>query len=303
MKNHVAIVSHDAGGAEILSSWLKRTNYLASVVAAGPAERIFRQKCPKADFLKLDEALIKCSWLLSGTGWESNFELQAISKAGDLGIKTIAFLDHWVNYRERFEYNGSIILPDEIWVGDTEAERIARHLFDQTPVLLKPNPYFEDLLNEIAVIQKVKFKPKKARVLYVCEPIADHALKQHGNDRHWGYTEHDALRFFLSNISALCQPIDSITIRPHPSEREGKYQWANSVTSLSIQFGGQKTLLEEILESTIVVGCESMAMVVGLLAKKQVISSIPPGGRPCQLPHLDIENLQNLIGSKGYYHD
>jgi hypothetical protein len=300
---HVAIVSHDAGGAEILSSWLKRTNCLASVVVAGPAEKIFRRKCPQANFMKLDEALIKSSWVLSGTGWQSNFELQAISKARNLGIKTVAFLDHWVNYRERFEENGYIVLPDEIWVGDTEAERIASNLFDQTPVLLKLNPYFEDIVEEIEVIQQFKAKPKKTEVLYVCEPIGDKALKEHGNERHFGYHEHDALRFFLKNISALCQPIDTITIRPHPSDPEDKYQWARNVAGLPVQFGGKKTLLEETLDSTIVVGCESMAMVVGLLAKKRVISTIPPGGPPCRLPHLDIENLQQLVGSRTYHND
>lgn len=301
MTEHVTIVSHDAGGAEILSSWLNRNNYPASVVVAGPAKKIFRRKCPQADFLKLNDALTKSSWVLSGTGWESNFERQAIVKARDLGIKTIAFLDHWVNYRERFEENGFTVLPDEIWVGDIEAKRIANNLFNQTPILLKPNPYFEDLLNEITVIQQVKAKTEKVRVLYVCEPISNHALKQHGDVRHWGYTEQDALRFFLKNIYAIFKPIDLITIRPHPSEWKDKYKWANSETHLPIQFGGKKTLIEEIIESNIVVGCESMAMVVGLLAKKRVLSSIPPGGRPCQLPQLDIENLQQLVRNGRLY--
>jgi len=44
-----------------------------------------------------------------------------------------------------------------------------------------------------------------------------------------------------------------------------------------------------------------MAMVVGLLAKKRVLSSIPPGGRPCQLPQLDIENLQQLVRNGRLY--
>ena len=130
MTEHVTIVSHDTGGAEILSSWLKHNNHSASVVAAGPAKKIFEFKCPNVEFLNLEDALMKSDWVLTGTGWESNFERQAISKAHKLGIKTIAFLDHWVNYRERFEENGSIVLPDEIWVGDSEAEKLAKNIFD-----------------------------------------------------------------------------------------------------------------------------------------------------------------------------
>jgi hypothetical protein len=298
---HVAVVSHDAGGAEILSSWLNRAHCPACVAVAGPAESIFRRKCPQAEFLSLDEALTKSSWVLCGTGWQSNFERHAIARGRALGKKTVAFLDHWVNYRQRFEEGGHSVLPDEIWVGDIHAERIARALFDRTPVLLQPNPYVEDLLAEIAAIKTKKLESATSRILYVCEPVADHALAQYGNQRHWGYTEQDALRFFLTNVAALGQPVEAITIRPHPSEQAEKYHWALGQITLPVEFGGKKTLLEETLAADIVVGCESMAMVVGLLAGKRVISTIPPGGRPCQLPHGDIEHMQQLVGGAAHH--
>jgi hypothetical protein len=298
---HVAVISHDAGGAEILSSWLSRANCVASVVVSGPAEAIFRRKCPCAEFLTLDDALEKSDWLLCGTGWQSSFERKAIARGRALGKKTVAFLDHWVNYRERFDEAGVSVLPDEIWVGDADAERIARAQFDVTPVLLQSNPYIEDLLAEIARTQTVPSASTASRILYVCEPVAEHALAQYGNERHWGYTEHDALFFFLTNVAALGQPIDAITIRTHPSEPVDKYQWAQDFAALPIQFGGKHTLLEETLAADIVVGCESMAMVVGLLAGKRVISAIPPEGRRCQLPHQEIEHMQQLIADFAHH--
>ncbi len=303
MKNHVAIISHDAGGAEILSSWLNHYDYSASVVVEGPAKKIFKEKCPNAEYLNLDEALIKCNWVLSGTGWESNFERKAISNAKNLGIKTVVFLDHWVNYIERFDENGSMILPDQIWVGDKEAERIAKNLFHTVPITLKSNPYFDDLRKKINEFERSTFEKNEDNFLFVCEPIADHAFKKYRNKRHWGYTEHEALLFFIKNISRLSNNIKSIIIRPHPSENINKYNWINSHSDLPIKFGGKKSLLDEILESNIVVGCESMAMVVAILAKKRVISAIPPGGRTCQLPHLNIEKLNLLNKNKVFYND
>ena len=38
-----------------------------------------------------------------------------------------------------------------------------------------------------------------------------------------------------------------------------------------------------------------MAMVVGLIAGKRVISSIPPDGHPLRLPQAGIEKLYELI--------
>lgn len=295
---HITIVCHDAGGAEILSSWLRRAKCYAHVVVTGPAEKIFKSKCPQVQFSSLDDVLAKTSWLITGTSWQNKFELNAILKAKSLGIKTVTFLDHWVNYLERFKYKKKIILPDEIWVGDKDAENIAKKVFVKTPVILKSNPYFCDVIDKISNLNKKKINFKKIRILYVCEPTSVHASSKYGNARYWGYTEDDALRFFFENILKIFQSVDLITIRPHPSEREEKYYWVNDLTNLSIKFGGKKDLIEEIFESNVVVGCETTALVVGLMANKRVISSIPPTGHPCQLPHSGIENLPNLIGEK-----
>ena len=55
------------------------------------------------------------------------------------------------------------------------------------------------------------------------------------------------------------------------------------------------------MEADVVVGCASMAMVVGLLAKKRVICSIPPGGRMCALPQKGIEHLQVLVSNQNSF--
>ena len=192
-------------------------------------------------------------------------------------------------------------MPDEIWVGDVDAERIASAIFKNTPVLLQPNPYFEDILIEIANVKINNPRVDFTKVLYVCEPVAVHSYNQYGNSNQLGYTEQSALTFFLENISVIDKYIDLITIRPHPSEEADKYYWASRLISLPIKFGGQKTLLEEIIDSDIIVGCESMAMVVGLLAGKRVISSIPFGGRPCQLPQNEVEPMQSLVKHSGFH--
>ena len=53
--------------------------------------------------------------------------------------------------------------------------------------------------------------------------------------------------------------------------------------------------MQQILEADVVVGCESMGLEIALLARKRVISSIPPGGRPCSLKSKNIEHLQELV--------
>ena len=295
----ITVVSHDAGGAEILSSYVRQTGLDCLYVLEGPARKIFEQKLGLIEVCTLKDAIYQSASILCGTGWQSDLEFNAIKWARTQGKRSIAFLDHWVNYRDRFIRSSETMLPDEIWVGDDMAQVIAKQLFPNLPVILVDNPYMQDVRQELDKIQSQTLASSDSiSVLYVCEPISEHALLRHGNAYHLGYVEEEALRYFLSNASALGKPIERILIRPHPAERAGKYSWIKNEFKIKIELGGQRTLIEEISDCDFVIGCESMAMVIALLAKKKVISCIPPGGRNCALPHNDIFRLQDILSGK-----
>ena len=295
----VAIVSHDAGGAEILSSWLLRCPEQYCLVLDGPAMAVFQKKIGNYKISSLREAIDRCDWVLCGTSWQSNLERQTIALAKTAGKRVVSFLDHWVNYKERFQEQGVTVVPDEIWVGDADGEKLAREIFPDLPVVLKDNAYLEDIQIELEKMQLAYARDSnQCSALYVCEPIRKHAHLQYGDERFWGYSEEDALKYFIKNISAVGINVTTIKIRPHPSEGRNKYDWARQAGTLTIEIGGGRALLEEIMEADVVVGCASMAMVVGLLAKKRVICSIPPGGRMCALPQKGIEHLQVLVSNQ-----
>lgn len=291
----IAVVSHDAGGAEILSSWLRHNPQPHCLVLSGPAISIFQHKLGCVEIHSLSDAIELCDWVLCGTSWQSNLEKHAIIQAKASSKKVIVFLDHWVNYPERFQLDSDTVLPDEIWVGDMDAKIIAQKIFPEIKVVLTPNPYFKDLQIELKEIKESSNDSMQCFVLYVCEPIREHALLTYGNERYWGYTEEDALLFFLKNLDALGSTVSEIKIRPHPSECKNKYDWARQENLFVTETASTKSLMEQIVEADVVVGCGSMAMVVALLAKKRVISSIPPGGKACELPQAEIEHLQLLV--------
>jgi len=291
----VAIISHDAGGAEILSSWAKLRLESFCLVVEGPAKKIFERKLGVINCFPLEQALSIADWVLCGTSWQSDLEKKAINLAKEYNKKVISFIDHWINYHERFMLNEKLVMPNEIWVGDQDAKNLATEFFPNTQVTLKVNPYFIELKSELEKIcHDVKFDDQGI-VLYVCEPIREHTLLQYGNERFWGFIEEEALIFFIDNLSALKVNIKEIRIRPHPSEQPEKYNWVHKKSNLNIVISAQKSLIEDIATANIIVGCESMAMVVGLQAGKRVVSSIPPGGKVCGLPQSEIQHLQKLI--------
>ena len=296
----LAVVSHDAGGAEVLSSYVRQQGLNPFFVLEGPARAIFERKLGVRETLPLEDAVRNCDSILCGTSWQSVLELNAIRSAKLLGKRSVAFLDHWTNYRERFVRSNEIYLPNEIWVGDSVAKSMVAAEFPHLPVRLVENPYFLDIQRELEALPAPRLRHRESiSVLYVSEPVREHGRLQFADERHWGYVEEEALRYFLANISALGKPVERILIRPHPSESSDKYTWAQQEFGLPIVQGGSRTLLEEIVDSDVVVGCESMALVVGLLAGKRVISCIPPGGKSCTLPHREIVLLETLVGSGG----
>lgn len=292
----IAVISHDAGGAEILSSYVRQQGLDCLFVLEGPAQKIFERKLGSIRVFSLEDAIWQAQSILCGTSWQSDLEFNAIKMAREMGRRSIAFLDHWVNYRDRFIRLNEIIWPDEIWVGDSISQLIAQEIFTSLPITLVDNPYIQDIRKELTAIKTDSLSCQDSiSVLYVCEPISEHALQRHGDANFWGYVEEEALRYFLSNISVLGKSVSRIVIRQHPSEKQGKYKWVQNEFQLPIEMGGISSLLEEITVSDLVVGCESMAMTIALIAGKKVISCIPPGGRVCGLPHTEIISLQETL--------
>ncbi len=291
-----AIVAHDAGGAEVLSSYVRQQGLDCLFALQGPACAIFERKLGPYKNLTLEAALQGSERLLCGTSWQSGLELDAIELARAVGKPSVAWLDHWVNYRDRFKREDHMVWPDEVWVGDRDAYELARKHLPEISLWLVENPYFleirDSLQNERSLHQPLQ---GQLSVLYVCEPVREHALLRFGNELHWGYTEEQALRYFLGHVDALGMPVGRIIIRPHPSEAAGKYDQIIAEFALPISFSQGHTLSAEVASSDCVVGCSSMAMVIGLIGGKRVVSCIPPGGPPCSLPQVGIERLQNLV--------
>jgi hypothetical protein len=170
-QNKVAIISNDAGGAELVSSWLLHNKRPHKLSLNGPAKGIFERKIGKYENIRLKSAIDQSDWVLTGTGWSTNLEVAAIKYALSESKHVVSIIDHWVNYKERFFHEGKTYLPNEIWVTDKIALEHAQSLFKNVKVKLITNHYLEDLLIEIDDFQKIFTPGDEASILYICEPM------------------------------------------------------------------------------------------------------------------------------------
>lgn len=278
----VAVVCHDAGAANLVFAWIREWGWPVIPFMQGPAAQLWQAIFPGTLMSdSLEEALTGSTQLISGTGWASRLEHDARVLAASMGIHSVGVIDHWVNYPQRFERDGQIQLPDELWVADECARIIAEDVFVGIPVMQFENLYLKGQL------QKIRPAPGGGTVLYVLEPVRNT----------WGRKalgEFQALDFALQHINKLLPSgVTQIILRPHPSEALDKYARYLTIES-RIRMDNSFDLAQAINLADAVVGIESFALTIALAAGRPVFSSLPPWAPALRLPHEGIQQIRRL---------
>ena len=172
-------------------------------------------------------------FLFTGTStndYEHNWRRLAIRK----NIKTMAFIDHWTNYRERFSFNNNLFIPDEIWVIDkiAKAEAIEAGL-PADRIIVSGNPYYETIRNYKPEISKSEFfrsislDINKRTILFISDDIKRSFPQDEQGNCTLGFDEYTTLKDILTSLKSLGKEIDfakyQLVIKLHPRSKMGKF--------------------------------------------------------------------------------
>jgi len=290
-----------------MAAWLAPLQPQLRLCVAGPAETLFRARLGTTivSYPTLEEALASAQVLISGTGWASDLEHRARRLASQRGIPSIAVLDHWVNYIERFQREGDRQLPDALWVADAEAAALATAVLPSVPVLQLQNLWLKGICTTVQRLRRKKDpRPRKParRLLYLLEPTRV-AWNSHPN-RVSEAGEFQSLHYWLRQLPHLIElgwvapkhELESLALRPHPSEQIGKYDaWITGVTSSwPIQLDRALALEESLAWSDAAFGCETQGLVAAMACGLPAFSTLPPWAPPCRLPHSSLMHIRHL---------
>ena len=276
----VAVVCHDAGACNVILPWLQQPGLHVRAVMQGPALALWRARLGSASLCSsLQAALAGVQLVLTGTGWASTLEHDARVLAQGLNLRSAAVVDHWVNYAQRFDFNGVQQWPDEFWLTDELAVDLACQHFPQHRLRCYANRYLQEQAQAIAPL-----RPGQGDVLLVMEPMRSD----------WGRGvagEWQALDYFMRHRSVTgIGEQTRVRLRPHPSDAIGKYErWISSHPGVVLDTHASLALA--INDARWVVGCESYALVVALAAGREVWSSLPPWAPACRLPHAGVRKI------------
>ena len=303
----VALVAHDAGAASHMAAWFSNSNFPLRIYAEGPAKSLFLKAFDQPLEASLRLAVCNSSILVSGTGWASDLEHRARILASDRNIPSFSVLDHWANYRERFQRDSQEVLPDQLWVTDADAAALATTALPSVPVLQLPNFWLEALYREVQTLRAgtpAIFQPRRParRLLYLLEPIR--VSWSQGPVVKPESGEFQGVRYWLKQLPRLIEEgwvappheLEALALRPHPSEPVGKYDAliAEAASSWPMQLDRAPALAEALAWADAAFGCETQALVAAMACHLPAFSTVPPWAPPCRLPQAALHHLSRL---------
>ncbi len=277
----VLIVSHDAGGANLLAHWCDKWKTRVKFIykVAGPALKIFNALNLVKTAIEQYPNPDSVGAVVTSTGWQSSIEYDAIRWAKQHNIQSASYLDHWVNFQDRFIRDGNTLYPDEIWAGDRDALNIAKAQFSSKNIKFRfmRNQYFCDLK------RKITSHDSKADSILIClEPIRNGI----------SYSQvYPRLAQYLSNSK---YKTNRVVIRDHPSGCDTGLEVLNNL--LTPQFNviiSRQALWQDLACACAVVGYQSSVLAYACYLNITGISYYPVDKLEPILPHKDIEYFKH----------
>ncbi|MGE0552368.1 MAG: hypothetical protein AB7R55_02950 [Gemmatimonadales bacterium] len=226
------------------------------------------------------------SVILMGTSWGGAAGEATITRlARREGVGSIAVLDFWSNYRERFSRGGAVVAPDAIAVMDERARAgaIAAGL-PADAIRVTGNPHYERLLEHydglerdarLSFRERVGVSRLETVVLFVSQPIS--AL--YGTAL--GYGEADTLALLMVALRRTAEwlghPI-TLAVRSHP--RDLIDELPPPVRGVTVRPAHVESAVEWALAADLVVGMTSAVLVQAAMLGARVLCLEPGAERP-----------------------
>lgn len=288
MEKYIGIVAHDAGGANILASYCRRKPDNYRYLLQGPAKAIFEKTLSIESEDNFGRFVSECHSFICGTSGKSDLERSIFAQARILNKETTAILDHWINYRERFLFNGKLVLPNNLITVDRHAYQIAKETFPECKIEEINNPYLEEFYNHYKEITLQKGSSYKSEILYISEGFSEHKEEdKNGSSKDLKY-----FKEFLHVRQRLFEPSLAMRIRLHPSEDLAKLDQYREIYSDMLQSDSSIDLAIDLSRANCVVGVSSMALVLAASCGIQTFSLLS-SSEESKIPTTDI----NYIGA------
>ena len=301
----IALFFNDGGPSNNIVSIIKRyeKEYVWHLFAfkESPAWLIFERANLKIFTKELDEnsnieqelLFLKPAIVLVGTSWQNRTHLEFIKAAKNLHIPSVATLEHWVSYRERFGYPNEDYrenVSDFITVNDMYGYKIAHELGFANIIKLR----FYNLLDDVKIFEKSNIKEQNS-ILFISEPTKKVALSSYADENYWGFNEFLVCEEICENIALF--GTNELNIRLHPSDEIGKYDYLSSRyknIKIEIENPYEVPLIDSLCKNRTIIGIDGFVLFEAMILKKLSISLMPSSKRECVVPIFEQNKIRAI---------
>lgn len=215
-----------AGAKQVLAfAHLNQDCYKSAVFASSRSHSFFSDfSFEVQDYVKYKpiEWIIKnkIDLLITGTSVPNGVETSLIAAAKSLGVQSISFIDHWINFSARFLVDNCLELPNMICVIDEKAKKLAvKDGLPENIISTVGNPYYEWLNKWTPNISRDKFLSqsgfgaKSHYILYAPEPLSNL-----GVNNKYKFTEIDGLNLIVDALKLGDHLSRNLLIKGHPNQ-------------------------------------------------------------------------------------
>lgn len=239
----------DTGGSEALLEVFLINRVRKSLFVCGQSQEVFRYfGIPYSDSRLVNRADFES--LFFSTGSKCSILKLIQHHFTDLGLPQTCILDHWVNYKERFDSNG-LDLPNRFFVTNEIAQEKAKDVFPESQIFLIPDFRLQRLNSMI----KVNFPRGEDCVLVVLEP---ERASIEGLGEITRRSQFETIRW--AKIVANQMGLGSIVLRLHPKMQ--KSVWVEDVLRAddSLKFSRFTRIEDDLSNTKAVVGLSSSVL-------------------------------------------
>ena len=179
----------------------------------------------------VDEAVRGADVLVVGTSIGWTIDKSSMAMARVMRVPSVAVIDHWTWYRERFLIGTDLELPDHIFLNDrwalegAERAGLPRHRLESLG-----NPVLERMARQSKVIAAARPQSGlRDAIVFVSEALAGDALFQ--GSKQLRHSEFEVLEAILN----CCDANDQVVVKLHPTESAEKFSSLGS--RISVVYG------------------------------------------------------------------
>ena len=299
IKGRGLFIFSDPGGAKPILALIKLNKIETYYIISDRKYDFFKDYGLKINVYQQNDEMVVFSdyqpdFVFTGTSYTSDIELKFISEARKRKILSIAFIDHYTRYTDRFKFDGGYVYPNKIFVTDDRAFKIAleENLNEISEVVVTGNFHHQFLLQLRPDIQKedlfgrLKVEYDKKIILFAPDPMSNV-----GGKGKFGFDETDIWAIVAETFEQHFFKKANIVVKLHPNQNEKYFMDFVSLSKYPIVTYADKIDVDTntlIYYSDMVIGMYSSILVEANLFHKQIIRCLPNPAIPDALNGMNI---------------